>query len=239
MTEEPTVAPPPAASEGDHWSALHGKSILFVILTLIAAGIYLAFTIPVSVFPSTNFPRILIAVDNGVSPIDQMLVTVTKPIEEAVNTVQGLQRVTSVTSRGSAEVDLYFTWNIDMFLTLQRVNSAISGVQPLLPPTVITFSPGCSPLTTCNLSGSLTPVSIFLSCATESAPTTITILPPCCEGSRAAGGITTASRMVSASTDICTVTPDLSFSPGLAASTQTSTVVLLGSTAGLTTLTVP
>src|SRR5882762_5327934 len=124
MTEEPTVAPPPAASEGDHWSALHGKSILFVILTLIAAGVYLAFTIPVSVFPSTDFPRIVVGVDNGVAPIDQMLVTVTRPIEEAVRSVQGVERVLSTTSRGEAEVDLFFAWNVDMFRTLELVNAA-------------------------------------------------------------------------------------------------------------------
>ena len=118
-----------------HWTARHGKPILFVILTLVAAGVYLAFTIPVSVFPSTDFPRIVIGADNGVAPIDQMLVTVTKPIEEAVNSVQGLERVKSITSRGSAEVGLYFSWNVDMFQTLERVNAAMARVQPTLPPT--------------------------------------------------------------------------------------------------------
>jgi multidrug efflux pump subunit AcrB len=96
-------------------------------------GAYLAFTIPVSVFPSTDFPRVLIAVDNGVMPIDQMTVTVTRPIEEAVNSVPGLLSVRSITSRGSAEVDLFFRWNIDMFQTLQYVNAAIARVQPELP----------------------------------------------------------------------------------------------------------
>src|SRR5467141_1515119 len=109
--------------------------MIFLILTLALLGGYLAFTIPVSVFPSTNFPRVLIAVDNGVMPIDQMMVTVTRPIEEAVNSVPGLEEVRSTTSRGSAEIDLYFNWNIDMFQTLQYVNSAISRVQPDLPPT--------------------------------------------------------------------------------------------------------
>src|SRR5207244_1665380 len=37
--------------------------------------------------------------------------------------------------RGSAEIDLFFNWNVDMFQTLQYVNSAISRVQPELPPT--------------------------------------------------------------------------------------------------------
>jgi multidrug efflux pump subunit AcrB len=98
-------------------------------------GGYLAFTIPVSVFPSTNFPRVLIAVDNGVMPIDQMMVTITRPVEEAVNSVPGLLTVRSITSRGSAEVDLYFRWDVDMFQTLQYVNAAISRVQPELPST--------------------------------------------------------------------------------------------------------
>jgi multidrug efflux pump subunit AcrB len=117
------------------WIARHSRPVIFLILTLGLLGAYLAFTIPVSVFPSTDFPRVLIAVDNGVMPIDQMTVTVTRPIEEAVNSVPGLLSVRSVTSRGSAEVDLYFRWDVDMFQTLQYVNAAISRVQPELPAT--------------------------------------------------------------------------------------------------------
>jgi multidrug efflux pump subunit AcrB len=120
---------------GQHWIAQHSRPVIFLILTLGLLGAYLAFTIPVSVFPSTDFPRVLIAVDNGVMPIDQMTVTVTRPIEEAVNSVPGLLTVRSITSRGSAEVDLYFRWDVDMFQTLQYVNAAISRVQPELPAT--------------------------------------------------------------------------------------------------------
>jgi len=122
-------------ASGDHWIARHSRPVLFLIATLALLGIYLAFTIPVSVFPSTNFPRVLIGVDNGVMPIDQMMVTVTRPIEEAVNSVPGLQTVRSITSRGSAEIDLYFRWDVDMFQTLQYVNAAISRIQPELPST--------------------------------------------------------------------------------------------------------
>src|SRR5512132_2311114 len=119
----------------EHWTARHGKPIIFVILALVAAGVYLATTVPVAVFPEVDFPRVLVGVDNGVAPIDQMQVTVTRPIEEALNTVQGLERVQSITSRGSAEIDLFFSWNVDMFQTLQRVNAALASVQPVLPAT--------------------------------------------------------------------------------------------------------
>ena len=81
---------------------------------LTVAGIYLAFQVPISVFPETNFPRVVIGVDNGVMPVEQMEVTITRPIEDAVNSVPGLDTVRSTTSRGSAEVSLFFDWNVDM-----------------------------------------------------------------------------------------------------------------------------
>jgi len=118
-----------------YWFAYFSKPIIFLILTLALVGVYEAFTIPIAVFPETNFPRVVIGIDNGVMPIDQMTVTVTRPVEEAVNSVLGLQLVQSITSRGSAEIDLYFNWNVDMFQTLERVNSAMARVRSTLPPT--------------------------------------------------------------------------------------------------------
>ncbi len=123
------------AQHDQHWTARFSGPIIFVILTLIGAGAYLAFSIPVSVFPSTDFPRILVGIDNGVAPINQMEVTVTRPVEEAMNSVPGLEQVKSVTSRGSGEINLFFNWNVNMFQTLQYVNAALARVQPSLPAT--------------------------------------------------------------------------------------------------------
>src|SRR5207237_9766938 len=104
-----------ASQAPDHWTARFSRPIIFVIITLIAIGVYLAFSIPVAVFPSTDFPRIVVGIDNGVAPIDQMQVTVTQPIEEAVNSVPGLESVRSITSRASGEVNLFFACKTDMF----------------------------------------------------------------------------------------------------------------------------
>jgi len=117
------------------WFHRLSRPILFLTISVALIGAYLAFTIPVSVFPNTDFPRIVVGVDNGVMPIDQMLVTITRPLEEAVNSVPGLQKVTSITSRGSAEVDLFFDWKSDMILTLQRVDAVVARLQSELPPT--------------------------------------------------------------------------------------------------------
>src|SRR5499427_4376587 len=115
------------------WFKRLTRPILFLTISLALVGAYLAFSIPVAVFPNTDFPRVLIAVDNGVMPIDQMLVTITRPLEEAVNSVPGLQKVVSITSRGSAEVNLFFDWKSDMILTLQRVDAVVARLQPELP----------------------------------------------------------------------------------------------------------
>ena len=91
-----------------YWFARHSTSIIFLIIVLAVIGIYEAFQIPVAVFPTTNFPLIKVGVNNGVMPIEQMEVTITRPIEQAVSLVPGLQSVRSITSRGSAEIDLFF-----------------------------------------------------------------------------------------------------------------------------------
>jgi CzcA family heavy metal efflux pump len=118
-----------------YWFARHSQSIIFLIVVLTIIGIYEAFQIPVAVFPTTNFPLIKIGVDNGVMPIEQMEVTITRPIEQAVNIVPGLESVRSITSRGSAEIDLFFTWDVNMIVTLQMVDAAVSRIQSSLPPT--------------------------------------------------------------------------------------------------------
>src|SRR5256884_2334952 len=130
----PRVAHPSGKPDAP-WFQRLSRPILFLIVTLMLVGAYLAFTIPVAVFPNTDFPRIVIGIDNGVMPIDQMLVIITRPLEEAVNSVPGLRKVQSITSRGSAEVDLFFNWNSDMILRLQRVDAVVAGMQAELPPT--------------------------------------------------------------------------------------------------------
>ncbi len=126
---------PSSSSEDTFWLPRWLRTIVFVAGVLSIVGIFGFFRTPIAVFPDTNFPRVVIGVDNGVMPVEQMQVTITKPIEDAVNSVPGLQTVRSTTSRGSAEVSLFFDWSVDMFRTLELVNAEISRVQQELPTT--------------------------------------------------------------------------------------------------------
>jgi CzcA family heavy metal efflux pump len=125
----------PDSESRPFWLARSTQIIFFFAVALTIAGCWAASRVPISVFPETDFPRVVIGVDNGVMPVEQMEVTITKPIESAVNSVPGLVTVRSTTSRGSAEISLFFDWSVDMFRTLQMVNAAVSTVQQSLPST--------------------------------------------------------------------------------------------------------
>ncbi len=129
---EPSLSPHAAET---FWLVRYRGSIFFFLIIFSLAGIYAAEQVPISVFPETNFPRVVIGIDNGVMPVEQMQVTITKPIEDAVNSVPGLVTVRSTTSRGSAEVSLFFDWSVDMYRTLQLVDAAVSKARQTLPTT--------------------------------------------------------------------------------------------------------
>jgi multidrug efflux pump subunit AcrB len=111
------------------------RAVVVFVLLLCAAGVYAAFHLPTAIFPETNFPRIVIVVDNGVVPAPQMLVSVTRPIEEAMNGIPGITRIKSTTARGSADISLFFDWHTDVVLTLQLVTARLSQLTSTLPPT--------------------------------------------------------------------------------------------------------
>jgi CzcA family heavy metal efflux pump len=110
------------------------RAVVVVMILLALGGLVGATHVPMSLFPQTDFPRILIVAENGEVPAQQTLITVTKPIEEAMSGIPGIARIKSVTSRGASEVDLFFDWrsgNIEQ--TLQIVQGRLSRL--VLPPT--------------------------------------------------------------------------------------------------------
>ncbi len=110
------------------------RAVLVLIALLCAAGLYAAWQLPSAIFPQTDFPRIVITVDNGVVPAEQTLVSVTRPIEEAMNGIPGITRIRSVTARGSCEINLFFDWNVDIIQSLQLVQARLSQLTAQLPP---------------------------------------------------------------------------------------------------------
>lgn len=112
----------------------HGRGVVLIVLSLSIAGTVLLFRLPVSIFPQTDFPRIIILANNGIAPVNTQLLQVTRPIEEAVRVVPGITDVRSVTARGASEISLFFRWDIDILDALHLVQGRIAQVTPSLPP---------------------------------------------------------------------------------------------------------
>ncbi|MFD2871007.1 efflux RND transporter permease subunit [Mucilaginibacter ximonensis] len=111
----------------------HRKPLALVLALVIAGGIFAYTKLQTSLFPEITFPKIKIIADEGLQPVDKMMVTVTKPLENVVKQVPDLKVVRSTTSRGSCEISAFMSWNADMDLSMQRIQSAIDQIKNDLP----------------------------------------------------------------------------------------------------------
>ena len=117
-----------------HWAAGHRRSILFLVALLAVAGLAAALRLPVALFPHVDFPRIVVSLETADRPADQMVIAVTRPVEEVVRSVPGVAGLRSTTSRGSAQLSINFNWGEDMISAMLQVESAVNQVLPALPP---------------------------------------------------------------------------------------------------------
>ena len=115
------------------FSISYRKVILLLTAILVLAGAYTAFQLPSGIYPEVNFPRVVIVAEAGDLPIGNMMLGVTRPLEESVSGVLGLYRIRSRTIRGEAELSLQFLPGSNMELGLQQVQAKIGEVRPFLP----------------------------------------------------------------------------------------------------------
>ena len=110
------------------------KNPLTVLIFIIVAGGVFTYTrMQTSLFPEITFPKIKVIADAGQQPIDKMMITVTRPLENAIKQVQDLQTIRSITSRGSCELSAFLNWDANVDLSLQRIESKINEIRNDLP----------------------------------------------------------------------------------------------------------
>lgn len=114
-------------------SSRYARSILFLLLALVAGGVLASRSLPVSLFPHVNFPRIRVNLDAGDRPAERMELDVTRPVELALRGIPGVRGVESTTSRGSAEVSITFDWGQDMTAAYLEAQSQINQILATLP----------------------------------------------------------------------------------------------------------
>jgi CzcA family heavy metal efflux pump len=111
----------------------HRKPLMLVLSLIIMSGVFCYTKLPTSLFPEITFPKIKIIADEGLQPVNKMMITVTKPLENAIKQVPDLKVVRSTTSRGSCEISAFMNWSADIDLSKQQIESQISKIRSELP----------------------------------------------------------------------------------------------------------
>jgi len=114
--------------------ARHRRSLFFLFTLLVVGGALSGFRLPVALFPTVAFPRVVVSLDAGDRPAERMAIEVTWPVEDAVHSVPGVRTVRSTSSRGSSEISVNFGWGEDMVAAMLQVESSINQILPTLPP---------------------------------------------------------------------------------------------------------
>ena len=120
-----------------HKFFLSHKNPLTVVLVLIIMGGFFAYSkMQSSLFPEITFPKIKIIADGGLQPVNKMMVSVTRPLENAIKQIPDLKSIRSITSRGSCEISAYINWKADVDFSQQRIEAKIGEIRNTLPPDV-------------------------------------------------------------------------------------------------------
>ncbi|MEP7116083.1 MAG: efflux RND transporter permease subunit [Acidobacteriota bacterium] len=137
----------------------HARAAALVAAALVVAGGLAAVSLPSSIYPPLEFPRIVVIAKSGTLPSQSMTLTVTRPIEQAVMEVPGIRRVRSRSIRGAAEISAQFAPATDMLLALQQVQNRVAEVRGELPAdTVLTverLTPAVFPVLILSMTGNL------------------------------------------------------------------------------------
>src|SRR5690349_17764586 len=112
----------------------HSRAAMLVAAALVVAGAVAAYSLPSSIYPPLEFTRIVTIVKSGTLPPQAMMLTVTRPIEQAIMEVPGIRRVRSRSIRGAAEISAQFEPATDMIVALQQVQNRVAEIRGELPP---------------------------------------------------------------------------------------------------------
>jgi Cation/multidrug efflux pump len=115
---------------------IYKSPIAVAIAIIIMGGMFAYSKFQTSLFPEITFPKIKIIADAGQLPVDQMMLTVTRPLELAIKKVPDLQTIRSATNRGSCEISAFVNWDADIDISQQRIESKINEIRNALPPDV-------------------------------------------------------------------------------------------------------
>ncbi len=140
-------------------------TMFMISMVIILLGAISLTRLPVDLMPDVQMPTITVRVNyQGVGPLE-MEELVTRPIEQAVSAVAGLERVDSTSSEGNANIRLNFVWGTDLAEAADEVRTRLDRVRGRLPedadpPTVFKFDSTSMPIMGIGVQGDFDAVTL-------------------------------------------------------------------------------
>src|SRR5215210_1590981 len=133
-----------------------------LILSLVVVGLAAYNTLGVDRFPKIDFPSVVITPQLVGAGPEEMETEVSDKIEEAVNTISGIDNLISTSSEGISIVSVQFTLEKDADVAAQEVRDKVNSVLAELPrsadpPVIQKIDPDASPVLAIALSGQAPP----------------------------------------------------------------------------------
>ncbi|MEX2179732.1 MAG: efflux RND transporter permease subunit [Gemmatimonadaceae bacterium] len=122
-----------------------------MMVALMVLGLISYQRLAIDEYPDITYPVVIVSTSlPGASP-ESMMRDISKPVEEALNTVQGIKEITSTSQEGNSVVRLQFNLGVDIGTALQDVQAKIARIRRQLPPTIEDpivrhFDPNDSPI---------------------------------------------------------------------------------------------
>ncbi len=139
------------------------RALYFVIVLIAISGILAFQSLPSDVYPELAFPRIAVIATVGDIAPDRVLLTVTRPLEEASNQAYRVRWIRSKTIRGASELSIEFQPGTDMNFAWQQVQSRIAEIRASLPASasliVEPVTPAIFPVLNYNITSDAVPAS--------------------------------------------------------------------------------
>lgn len=107
--------------------------VLGVILILLG-GLASVRQMPVDLFPNLNYPLINVVTHYPAGTAEDVELLISRPIENAIQGLQSLRRVRSISTTGFSQVTAEFVWGTDVLVARQLVASALAQINGNLPP---------------------------------------------------------------------------------------------------------
>ncbi len=132
---------------------------LMVFVCVVVLGVVASSQLAVDMMPAADMPQISVTtLYDGVAPVE-IESLITRPIEQALSTIEGVERLTSTSSEGQSRVELGFTWGKDLNEAVNDVREKLDRVRNVLPedadpPSIFKFNLSDASIASLGLSGS-------------------------------------------------------------------------------------